>query len=254
MTNLGFVDIETTSLERPFTTNPNDIIWEVGLVVRADIEHYDGPDNDVEYRWYLPVNYALGNPESLAIGRFDERYPAKTGKGYITPPAVFVHEFTKAIMDGLQDGDTKPFLVGNVVSFDEERLAALFVNNGISLEWLPWHYHLVDVEALAAGRLGLQPPWKGSTVSEALGVPVPEGQHDALVDALWARDMYDTVIKHASDDTVRYSLREDDRTAIFEAIGEASMCWEPRPAGVFQSEEAKDVGNNLIEKLTAGQR
>lgn len=197
MTNLGFVDLETISLERPFTTNPGNIIWEVGLVVRTDIESNPHPDNDIEYRWYLPVNYSLGDPESLAIGRFDERYPARTGEGYITPPAIFTHEFHEALMQGLENGDPKPFLVGNVVSFDEERLAALFWSTGkpyTDLNWLPWHYHIVDVEAFAAGRLGMQPPWKGSKVSEALRVPVPEGQHDALVDARWARDMYDRVL------------------------------------------------------------
>lgn len=44
-------------------------------------------------------------------------------------------------------------------------------------------------------------------------------------------------------------LTEEQRTAVFEAIGEASMCWEPRPAGVFDSEHAERVGTRLVQIL-----
>lgn len=39
------------------------------------------------------------------------------------------------------------------------------------------------------------------------------------------------------------------QTAIFEALGSASMQWEPRPTGVFDSETCKKVGENLIKVL-----
>jgi len=196
VTNLAFVDIETTSLERPFSARATEV-WEVGLVVRQNAETFPHKDNDIEYRWFLPVSLRNSDPVSLDIGRFHERYPTLEGR---THPQIFCREFNDAIMKGVGNGDTKPHLVGNVVSFDEERLAAIFINSGPpysdNSSWLPWHYHLVDVEAMVAGRLGLQPPWSSKDLTAALGVPVPEGQHDALVDARWARDIYDAVFNH----------------------------------------------------------
>lgn len=40
-----------------------------------------------------------------------------------------------------------------------------------------------------------------------------------------------------------------ERQAIFEALGEVSMCWEPRPSGVFDSTRAEEVGRRLMERL-----
>jgi hypothetical protein len=38
--------------------------------------------------------------------------------------------------------------------------------------------------------------------------------------------------------------------AIFQALGEASMCWNPLPSTqIFQSREAEKIGNRLIEEL-----
>lgn len=44
---------------------------------------------------------------------------------------------------------------------------------------------------------------------------------------------------------------EDDplRTVLGEALGAASMCWEPIPEGVFQSEQASLVLDDLLEGL-----
>jgi hypothetical protein len=39
------------------------------------------------------------------------------------------------------------------------------------------------------------------------------------------------------------------KTKVFESLGEASMCWSESPKGEFQSEEAKRIGNELIEMI-----
>lgn len=39
------------------------------------------------------------------------------------------------------------------------------------------------------------------------------------------------------------------REAVGIAIGEASMCWEQTPAGVFDSSRALDVANRLCERI-----
>lgn len=42
------------------------------------------------------------------------------------------------------------------------------------------------------------------------------------------------------------------RTLIFEALGEASMCWEfPEKAGIFQSERAEQIGNKLLCEINS---
>jgi hypothetical protein len=71
-----------------------------------------------------------------------------------------------------------------------------------------WHYHLIDVEALAVGYLAgrgsadlFHPsalPWKSDDLSAALGITVrDEDRHTALGDAKWARAIYDAVMGRA---------------------------------------------------------
>ena len=45
-------------------------------------------------------------------------------------------------------------------------------------------------------------------------------------------------------------MTDNLRTLIFEALGEASMCWEfPEKAGIFQSDRAEQIGNRLLEEI-----
>ncbi len=37
---------------------------------------------------------------------------------------------------------------------------------------------------------------------------------------------------------------------VFEALGQASMCWDPRPTGVFDSQMAVVVGDNLMREIS----
>src|SRR6266702_5542038 len=36
---------------------------------------------------------------------------------------------------------------------------------------------------------------------------------------------------------------------VFQALGEASMCWSERPKGVFDSDHAKEVGHKLVADI-----
>jgi hypothetical protein len=112
-------------------------------------------------------------------------------------------------------------LAGAVVSFDAERLWKLLRANG---ECPMWHYHLIEVEALAAGWVAAQcigqandgksrgtipvsvdgkiidningrPPWKSDSLSRAVGVePDDFDRHTALGDARWAKAIYEAVM------------------------------------------------------------
>lgn len=200
MTILAFIDIETTSLARPFEELPGEV-WEVGLITRKDAG--DMQSVDTEYSWWLPVSLRNADPQSIEISGFNGRHPigetSTNPVSGVTMISDFVHQFVGAISANRANDDEDVIWIGNVPSFDEERIANLFIGYDYGFyndRKLPWHYHLVCVENLIAGRLGIRPPWNSKDLSTAVGVPVPEDRHDALVDARWARDMYDAVFRH----------------------------------------------------------
>ena len=51
------------------------------------------------------------------------------------------------------------------------------------------------------------------------------------------------------DALVNKNKRKELTTEVFEAMGEVSMCWNPRPTGVFDSSEAKRIGDELMKKI-----
>lgn len=69
---------------------------------------------------------------------------------------------------------------------------------GRAPETLRWggHYHLVDVENLAAGALAWPPPYDSDVLSRAVGVAPMDNdvRHTALGDTLWAMHIYDAAM------------------------------------------------------------
>jgi hypothetical protein len=175
---LAFVDTECTGLDPD-----RHEIWEVGLIVPAD-GTWSGPvpaGGWYEQSWQLPVDLARADPIALNIGRFHDR---RVLAGKLTRLDRFARDFAR-----LTHGR---HLVGAVVSFDAERLWKLLRANG---QCPMWHYHLVDVEALAAGKVGMAPPWDSNDLSLAVGVdPADFERHTALGDAKWARSLYEAVM------------------------------------------------------------
>lgn len=177
---LVFIDTETTSLD-PF----HGEIWEVGAITRSP----DGRES--EHRVLLDVSLDYADPMSLQIGGFHDRHPA--GNNYNRPSSgpetlLSLEAFAVWIVR-LTHG---AHLVGAVPSFDEERMRLACVRS----EVVPsWHYHLVDVEALVAGRGPFPPPWNSGELSKAVGVdPAEFDRHTALGDARWAMAIYDAVM------------------------------------------------------------
>lgn len=183
MTLLAFVDTETTGLDPD-----RHEIWEVALILRAE----DGAES--EHWWRLPVDLGCADPMALKISGYFER----SGSLTLAQPASFAAEFA--------DLTRGAHLVGAVVSFDEERLRRLLRRHG---QCPMWHYHIIDVEAMAVGYLGgyrasvrderggvssaASLPWKSEDLSRACGVEPPSeyDRHTARGDARWARDLYD---------------------------------------------------------------
>lgn len=214
--NVAFVDTETTGLDPE--RNP---IWEIAVIIG------DGPDAG-EHVWQqqLPLNppstngsdrmFIVDRAGSLPIIADGDRAPRSSAN-----INRWVLDNTRFADDYDHDTALRPddsierfarlvegrHLVGAVPSFDEERLRRLY------RRWVdptatrfPWHYHLIDVEAMMVGYLLGDPegdwrfplPWNSEDLSTALGVTPPDkDRHTALGDARWAKAIYDTVIKEA---------------------------------------------------------
>jgi len=184
MTKLIFLDTETTGLD-----SDRNEVWEVAAIERNFYE--DGQQSeDIEYHWFLYVNLEKADLIALNIGRYFERHPTMLTEKHFTDVAnrnSFALEFFKLSIGA--------HIVGAVPDFDTRFLSKLFKKYSL----LPaWHYHLVCVENLAAGKLGMEPPWKSDDIFEQLGYKRnKETQHTAMGDAREVRDIYDLVMNNA---------------------------------------------------------
>jgi len=181
LTKLVFVDTETTSLNRHTRR-----AWEIALLARRD-----GVDHTMS--WFIDaedLDLAHADPMSLKIGRFHERHPQYADDASTTSlPEAAVAEVVESMTRGA-------ILVGAVPSFDEETLDAMLRRHN---HCPAWHYHLVDVETLAAGALRMEPPWDFDAVLAAYGLTYDEAaRHTAVGDARMVRDLYDAVMSGQS--------------------------------------------------------
>lgn len=184
---LAFVDCETTGLDPD-----RHEVWEVAVIRREA----DG----TEELWRALVeidDLATADAAALNVGRFFDRYQDSKASNR----AGVAKEVMRRTWGA--------HLVGAVPSFDAAFLGRL-------LRWFGcvpgWHYHLIDVEALAAGvilanasdrdeigrsaRATALPPWNSAVLSRAVGIdPDMYDRHTALGDAMWARDLYDAVLE-----------------------------------------------------------
>lgn len=160
-----FLDTETLGLDET-----RHDIWEVALIEEDGTEHV----------WHPDANLAAADPTALRLTHYYDRRDSEPWE-YL-PPAVVAGDVV-ALTAGHH-------IVGAVPSFDTIRLERLFRRFGFAPAW---HYHLVDVEALAAGKLGIAPPWDSEKLSRKLGIE-PTERHTALGDARWAKVIYETVL------------------------------------------------------------
>lgn len=175
MTRLIFLDTETTSLDR-YTRR----IWDIAYIIR------DPDMDDVEQQFFLDPDLIDANQVSLKIGGYYQRHPnfSPDREGpFLTSTNTLVRTVALDFMDAI--------IIGAVPSFDEETLAHLFYEKG---KPITWHYHLMDIESFAAGRIGRQPPWDFDKLLAYYGLAYGQDRHTALGDARMVRDLYDKVL------------------------------------------------------------
>lgn len=194
MSPIVFLDTETTGV------HPGRQVWEIAMI-RCDER------GARETSFFVDVDLDQADPFGLSVGRFYERHPI--GRWLALPdwptPTIgrdFVEK--RAAANTVAQWTHGAHIVGAVPNFDTETLDPLLREHGL----IPaWSYHLVDVEALAAGYLagvaadaGVQsriaPPWKSDDLSRAINVEPPgdDERHTALGDARWAMRIYDRVM------------------------------------------------------------
>jgi len=194
---LVFVDLESTGLDPD-----RHEIYEIGLI--------DGNGAEL-HLWISDAPLQTADSTALRIGRYYERWPERRQLEQFTRPSpVIADRFNPWLVEfpspSVIDGKTAAWivaaatagahLIGAVPSFDAAFLDRLLRRHNL----VPaWHYHLVCVEALAAGKLGIPPPWNSGELSRKVGVePKDFDRHTALGDARWARAIYDAVMGGAA--------------------------------------------------------
>lgn len=162
---LVFVDCETTGLDPS-----RHEVYEIAAIC----------DGEETLHAWLPVDVGAADADALRISGYYEREP---------PAGMLQHPKTAA--EQLARLTSRAHLVGINPAFDAAFLREFLRRHGYAPAW---HYHLVDCLALAAGHLGLAPPWDSDELARRLGVPELGVRHTALADAEWARHIYRAVM------------------------------------------------------------
>lgn len=187
LSNVAFIDCETTGLDPT-----RHVPWEIAIII-----------DDQEYSWILMLTeaeLAAAEPMALKIGGWYTRagelsYPQSAQSASKVQHKVQYFE-RQALADRIVKLIGERHIVGAVPSFDDR-----FVGDFCRLWVRPpiWHYHLVDIEAMAAGALRQEPPWKSNDLSRAVGVdPEQFDRHTALGDARWNKAVYTKILEDAA--------------------------------------------------------
>ena len=73
----------------------------------------------------------------------------------------------------------------------------------------------------------------------------------AAYDAGYKQGVADTLAGKPYDVGKEQAMASSLKEKVFTALGEASMCWDPIPTGVFDSTNAGKIGNKLLADLRA---
>lgn len=190
MTTLAFIDSETTGLDPR-----HHEMWELAIVTYDSETVLDPSTEPLEtYLFQFAPDLEKADLIALNIGRYFERHKKSIYCCRVDfPISGAVQEWSRREVAELLTTDLQgAHLVGAVPDFDARFLSKfLFESGGLPT----WHYHLVCVENLAAGYLGLQPPWKSDDIFDALDISRDhDRKHTAMGDVEDCIEMYRRVM------------------------------------------------------------
>lgn len=170
-----FLDTETCGL------GLDDPIWEIALVRRetdgTETTHHFFVEHDTAAAEDLPDRYREDH---------DTRYDPETAYPVDQVATLLLYLLRPAL-----DGE-RAHVVGCCPWFDMARISRQITDGA-----QPWHFHLIDVEAMAFAHLTVtegrppQVPWFSDDLFARLGLHVEVGQrHTAMYDAQLARAAY----------------------------------------------------------------
>ena len=180
MSKLIALDTETTGLD-PDTED----VFEIATIDLADGN---------ESVWHIEPRQEVVesmHPKAAEVNRYHERI-AEPRWGWADPHEAL--DYVHAALDGAH-------IIGAVPDFDTRHLTSLY--RRFDMTPPRWHYHLIDIEAMAVGWLHGRPdpngltapidlPWRSDELSRACGVKPPseEERHTAIGDARWVARWY----------------------------------------------------------------
>ncbi len=188
-----FIDIETDGLHH------GRQIYEIAIIRRDFPDERPSRYDETTFHAFVHVpGFSLSDPYGIKVGGFFDRHPQgreMTGKAPL-PGAELLSRKTAALhVHQMLHG---AHMVGVNPTFDATTLAGLLRAEGFPPE--PWHYHLIDLGAMAYGWLTargehVDVPWRSYQLAEACGVELAaeDARHTALADAEWAKRWHDTL-------------------------------------------------------------
>lgn len=206
MTKLIFLDTETTGLDPK-----RHEVWEI-----AYVEHGMGNSYDAGFEFQVWPDLTLADPNGLRVSKFYDRERMSQDDGQVAPALMRYTEWSDK--DAAEHQDWTPTTPEHIASllahvFDGAHIigACPWFDDAMISKFLrrwgqaaTWHYHLIDVEAMAVGYLAragtlIDPPYRSDELASLIGIPPIEERlrHTALGDALWVRSWWNAMRKDA---------------------------------------------------------
>lgn len=178
MSAVIFLDTETTGLA--FDAD----IWEFAAIRREP----DGSERTYNFQIEHNPMKCAELPDPFRSDHL-KRYDYTTALGRAEAGSLLVGVF-----------HDQPHVVGCNVQYDMALIRTLIRVHTKHRPDNPWHYHMIDVEAMMLDRclaLGYRVdlPWSNRKLAEWLGIPMVEGAHTALGDATYAKTVFDFLSK-----------------------------------------------------------
>jgi hypothetical protein len=186
-----FLDTETLGLDVDRHA-PWELAWTVYLHDQKNHALRQLTPMQSYFLIYTPEEWAEADLEALKINHFVERFDRA-----LAVSQSKAMNWLRESIGGVTNPNDVVHLCGSCPWFDQGMLARYWTTrserDGLMAS-RPWHYHLIDVSALAGGALRLPPPFKHNEMALAYGIDqIPKDVHTAEGDVRLDVQLYAAV-------------------------------------------------------------